>query len=82
MNRVEVVERLRSYLETQFPSPGATLLETTDLLEDWFVDSLGIVQTVMFIETEFKIPVSRADINGDNFKSVSTLADFVSRRLS
>ncbi len=82
MKRAEVVAGLLTYLEREFPGQGTTLTETTDLLDEWFVDSFGIVQVVMFIETEYDIPVSRADINGQNFKSVSTLADFVTNRSS
>lgn len=82
MDQLEVVSRLRDYLETAFPNPGISLTDTTDLLEEWFVDSLGLVQTVMYLESEFNIAVSRADINGENFQNVSTLADFVARRLS
>ena len=36
----------------------------------------------MFIESEYDVVVSRADINGQNFKSISTLADFVTDRSS
>lgn len=82
MDRAEVVAGLHAFFESEFPSPGVTLTEDTDLIADWFVDSFAIVQTVMFIEREFDIQVSRADINGENFKSIATLASFVSRRLS
>lgn len=81
MTRTEIAGQLKSFLETEFYNQGVPLTETTDLLEAWFVDSIGIVETVLFIETNFGISVSRADINGANFKSIATLSEFVERRL-
>ena len=82
MDRSEIAARLRTFFETEFPNPGVLLTDTTDLLDEWFVDSLGLVQTVMFIEGEFNISLSRADIDGENFQSISTLTDFITARLS
>lgn len=82
MQRNEVASGLRAFLEREFPNQGVDLSDNTDLLQDWFVDSLGIVQTVMFIESEFEVSITRADINGENFKSIATMADFITRRLS
>lgn len=82
VDKPEVAARLRAYLEAEFPNPVIALTDTTDLLGDWFVDSLGLVQVVMFIESEFSVTVSRADINGQNFQSISTLSDFIATRLA
>ena len=55
------------------------LTNTTHLLDDWFLDSLGIVVTVLFLESNFKIKFSRADINGAAFASIDSLTDIVAR---
>ncbi len=52
------------------------------MLENWFVDSFGIIETVMFLESSFGIKVSRADINGSNFENIASLSDFVVGQLS
>lgn len=82
MNRDEVVQKLKEFLLREFPSPAGDLDEQTDLLEDWFVDSFGVVATVMFLEQEFGVPVARADVNGTNFKNLDALADYVLRAAS
>lgn len=46
MTRPEIAAEIKEYLETEFPVQGLDLTETTNLLEEWFVDSLGIVETV------------------------------------
>lgn len=72
--------RIRDYLTTNFPNPALTLSDETSLLDGWFVDSMGIVQVVIFLEDEFGCEVRAADVNAENFATVSTLAQFVTER--
>lgn len=82
MNRHEILDSLKSFLLQEFPNQGVELTEATDLLGEWFVDSLGIIETVLFLEKNFGIDVRRADINGDNFRNIATLSEFVVARLN
>ena len=81
MERSQIVARLKGYLEREFPNQAVQLGEDTNLLEEWFTDSLGIVEMVMFLESEFGIRVGRADLNAENFATLGTLADFVHLRI-
>lgn len=80
-DRDRIADRLKTFLETDFPNDGVELTPTTDLLEEWFVDSLGITETVLFLEESFGVEVTRADINGANFKDIASLSTFVADRL-
>lgn len=82
METSEIASRIKSFLENKFPYQDVTLTDTTNLLEEWFVDSLGIVETVHFIETSFDIDLTRADINGVNFRDISTLSSLVAGRIT
>ena len=64
----------------EFPSPDVELTDETNLLDDYFLDSFGIIETVLFLESSFGIKIARADINGVHFKNVASLADFVAER--
>jgi acyl carrier protein len=81
MDRTEIAIQLKTFLETEFPSQSVELTEATELLHDWFFDSLGIIETVLFVESTFCIEVQRADITGANFRNIGTLVDFVVERL-
>jgi acyl carrier protein len=35
---------------------------------------------VLFLESEFGLALSRADVNGENFKDIASLARFVEER--
>jgi acyl carrier protein len=77
MHKEEIVHQIREFIASEFPMPGQELTSHTDLLEEWFVDSLGIVETVMFLERQFGVQLQRADINGVNFRNVEALSELV-----
>ncbi|UCB55969.1 MAG: hypothetical protein JSW45_05430 [Thiotrichales bacterium] len=81
MNKTEIIDDLKVFLEREFQNQGVDLTVTTDLLGEWFVDSLGIIETVLYLEKNFGVDIKRADINGDNFQNLDTLSDFVVKRL-
>ncbi len=81
MESAEILGTLKSFIEAEFPNQGLGLDESTHLLEEWFVDSFGIMETVLFMESTFGIDVSRADINAANFASLTALTQFVAGRL-
>ena len=82
IDRPTIAKRIREFLQNEYAGQGNTLTDTTHLLDDFFVDSFGVIETVMFLEKTFGIRLARVDINGDNFKNVESLSEFVSQRLS
>ncbi|MDC0723738.1 acyl carrier protein [Nannocystis bainbridge] len=81
MTEAEIAATIHAYYTASYPHLGRALEYDTDLLNEWFVDSLGIVQTVQFLEDTFGIDVARADVQVDNFHSVRALAAYVRRKL-
>jgi acyl carrier protein len=53
---------------TQLPLSNETLL-----LEEGILDSLGLLQLVVFLEERFGITVAEADLVPENFASVGTI---------
>lgn len=81
MDKHEIIEQIKAFLESEFPNPGIDLTETTPLLEEWFIDSLAIVDTVLFLENQFGVRIDRRDISGVHFRNVTALAELVHSRL-
>ena len=79
MDKRKISNLMKEFFEEEFPNQGMELEYTTDLLNDWFVDSLGIINTVLFLESKFALSINRADINSDNFQNIDTLSAFVER---
>ncbi len=81
MNRATISAQLEDFFRREFPNPGVELTASTDLLQNWLVDSLGIVNTTLFLESRFGVDVTRADIRAENFQSIDRLTDFVAGKL-
>lgn len=82
MNSEDIATRIRNFLTEEFPNEAVELVDDTNLLEDWFVDSLGITEILLFLESSFDIRLTRADVNGENFKDIRSISVLVSRRLA
>lgn len=52
----------------------------TDLMESGLLDSLTLVELMSSLEEEFGITISFDEIELDNFRSVASIAEFVSQR--
>lgn len=67
-----------SFLLDKFPlARKAGIKENTPLLESGILDSLGILDVVSFLESEFSITISDEELVPENFQSLDTLSSFV-----
>lgn len=82
MTEETIAGRLHAFYCEVFPHPGRRLDHDTDLLNEWFVDSFGVIQTVQFLEDSFGVTVARAEINALNFHSIRALTALVRRKLA
>lgn len=63
-------------LNIEVPSPD------TDLFEAGLLDSLAFIDLLMQLEREFGIAVAPGDLDLDNFRTISCIADFATSRSS
>ncbi len=77
-----VEELLRRYIADNilFSSNGYPHQDDTSFLENGIVDSMNVLELVMFVEQKFGVKVEDSEIVPDNFDSVARLADFVRRK--
>jgi len=53
-----------------------------DLLAVAVIDSVSLVQLVVFLETTFQIEIDPGDLNPSNLRTVNAISDMVRRLLS
>jgi len=69
--------------ELKWTGGGDELADDTSLIDSGVIDSLGIVQTIGFLETTFGIKVRDDELLPRNFETVNSIAAFVeSKRAS
>lgn len=75
-------ERIRNYIAENilFSDNGYPFSDDASFLEEGIVDSMGIMELVMFVEENLGITVDDEDLVPDNFDSVSRLAAYVRRK--
>jgi len=77
MNDVE--GRIRTYIAENmlFSDNGYPYADGASFLEEGIVDSMGIMELVMFVEENFGVVVEDEELVPDNFDSVSRLAAYI-----
>ena len=76
-----VTDRIREYLAEHFPAARTRRLDPDEsLLTNGILDSLGVLDVVAFLESEFKITVTDEDLLPENFESLGRLTAFVEER--
>lgn len=80
-SREEIEEVLRAFLVERFPEARARPPAADDpLLEGGILHSLGILELVEFIESEYAIVFADDEVSADVFATLGSLAAFVVRK--
>jgi acyl carrier protein len=78
---IAIEQRIQAFLLEKFPlARKAGIARDTALLERGILDSLGILDVVSFLETEFSMVVSDDELVPENFQTLETLSEFVMKR--
>ena len=72
-------EMIRTYIAENmlFSDDGYPHSDSASFLEEGIVDSMGILELMMFVEENFHITVEDEEVVPDNFDSVSKLAAYI-----
>lgn len=80
---MELQPKIRDYIAKNllFSSNGFEYGDDDSFLEQGIVDSMGVLELVMFVEEGFGIMVDDQDITPDNFDTVNKLATYINSKL-
>ena len=74
-------DRIRQFVFEKFPlARKRSVKDSDELLESGIVDSLGILDLVALLETEFGLTVSDDDLLPENFRSIERISEFAQQR--
>jgi acyl carrier protein len=72
---------LREFVLKQFPAARKFELgEDDSLLERGIIDSMGVLEIVNYIETEFDVLFSDDELLSDHFRSIRAMAEFIHQK--
>jgi acyl carrier protein len=82
MEKSKIIDSVRQFIFNQFPTARHRSLGDADpLLESGIIDSLGVLDVVGFIESEFKITVADEDLTPENFQNIRRISEFVEKKI-
>ncbi len=75
---------IRAYIleNLMFSDDGSVLVDDASLLEQGVIDSTGVLELALFLETQFGIAVKAEDLLPQNFDSVDSMTRFVSNAIA
>jgi acyl carrier protein len=76
-----ITHSTKQFILDHFPSSRRQVLKDTDsLLENGVIDSMGVLDLVEFIETQFNVTVDDEDLVPENFQNIARIAAYVEKK--
>ena len=81
MDEPEVEARIESFIREQFNVHGQDprFDREVDLFEHGYVDSVGVIELLAFLQEAFGIEVPESDLTSDSFTNIRGIAGVVVR---
>ncbi len=82
MTAAHVIDRTRSYITENFlyMRRDFRLNETDSLLGTGIIDSMGVMEVIAFIESEFGVAIDDDDVTEENLGSIRAISRYVVAR--
>lgn len=81
MTKAEIQAAVHGFVLDKFPvARSAGLPADGELLDRGIVDSLGLLEIVLFVQSEFGVHMDDEEMVPDNFQSIPALAELVYRK--
>ena len=83
LDNSDITTATKEFILSRFPQVRQHLKNDFDsLLESGFIDSLGILEVVEFIESNFKILLSDDEMISENFETIAAISHFIQSKIS
>jgi acyl carrier protein len=80
---MELKKQVRDFVTANFyVADPAALEDRTSLLDQGIIDSTGVLEVIMFIESTFGVTVEDSEMLPENLDSIERIAAFVARKTS
>jgi len=82
MDETAVLARTRAYVTVTFlyMRPGFTLADQDRLLQRGVIDSMGVMELIAFLRSEFGVDVADEDITESNLGTLADIARYVTAK--
>jgi acyl carrier protein len=75
-----VREKVRSYINESVHVDKSKINDSSLIFKEGFLDSMGFIVLITFLEETFAIKTNDSDLVEENFESINAISDFVARK--
>lgn len=79
---MNIESKLLEFISEELQVPGDVLTVDYELIANRVVDSLGLLQIVSFLESEYEIEVADEELVPDHFATVSSIVGLVESKIA
>lgn len=80
VNKDNIKERVTGYILQTVHVEADKIKDDSLIFREGFIDSMGFIVLITFLEEEFKIKTNDSDLLEENFESINAITDFVVRK--
>ena len=78
----EIKEKVKLYINGAVYTEKDKVKDDSLIFKEGFIDSMGFITLITYLEEEFGITTGDADLLEENFESINAISDFVMKKLS
>lgn len=75
-----IKEKVRLYINQSVHIDNGKLKDNSLIFKEGYLDSMGLIVLISFLEEEFVIKTADSDLLEENFESINAISDFVIRK--
>jgi acyl carrier protein len=79
-NIQEIKQSIFKYVYDNTFASKEKITEDVLIFKEGFLDSMGLVMLITFLEDTFKVKITDADMIEENFESITAIASFVVKK--
>jgi len=77
----EIKEKVKAYIHQAVYAEKDKVKDDSLVFKEGFIDSMGFMTLITYLEGEFGISTGDADLLEENFESINAISDFVMGKL-
>jgi len=77
----EIKDKVTVYIHEAVYAEKDKVKDDSLVFQEGFIDSMGFMTLITYLEKEFGISTSDADLLEENFESINAISDFVMKKL-
>lgn len=80
---MEIKSTLKNYIVTEIMHERdlSILADDAPLIEGGIIDSMGLIELVLFIEKKFGVEVAEEEMDIDNFRTLNSLTAYIQSKI-